>query len=310
MTRGSEYPALIRAGEPDGPGQALLVLDGSNWTVETDVSALLAEAKQHSKTVMTRFWRTFLGGAAAVLLAGSLLIGIVFQSERLARQRSQFAASAAHELRTPLAGLQLYGEMLADGSGDPTQQRKYARRVADEAGRLGRVVTNVLGFSRLERAGLNVRPEAGDLAVVVEDSLAKLTPTIEAKGARLELETAEALPRSWFDPDAVYQILQNLLDNAEKYSRESSDRTIRVAIAPAATGNTLSVVDHGTGVDPALRGRLFRPFARHEGPDSPAGLGLGLALVRALALEQDAVVRHADEADGGSCFSVTFQTVS
>ena len=99
----------------------------------------------------SRFHATFAVGALAALLAASAVILLVHRTERLARERAQFSAAAAHELRTPLAGLQLYGEMLAEGAGDPSRGREYARRVAEEAQRLGRVVGNMLGFSRLER---------------------------------------------------------------------------------------------------------------------------------------------------------------
>ena len=149
-------------------------------------------------------------------LAGLLVVAMVHQSERLAQQRAQFAAAAAHELRTPLAGMRLYGEMLAEGLGNPDRARDYARRIAGEAERLGRVVTNVLSFTRLEQGSISVRPQPGDLAAAVRDACRRQRPALEESGAELELELAEDLPPVSFDHDAVANILQNLLDNAEK----------------------------------------------------------------------------------------------
>ncbi|MEP6864374.1 MAG: histidine kinase dimerization/phospho-acceptor domain-containing protein, partial [Deltaproteobacteria bacterium] len=105
----------------------------------------VAAAAHDAATIATGFIVRFLVIGAVALVAALLLVWLVARTERYARERSQFAAAAAHELRTPLAGLQLYGDMLADGLGDPNKLRDYARRMSEEASRLGRVVSNVLG---------------------------------------------------------------------------------------------------------------------------------------------------------------------
>ena len=100
--------------------------------------------------------------ALLAIVCGLLVVGVTARSERLAQERARFAAAAAHELRTPLAGIQLYGDMLADELGDPAKHKDYAHRISVEAARLGRVVANVMGVSQLERGALAVRPELGD----------------------------------------------------------------------------------------------------------------------------------------------------
>jgi two-component system OmpR family sensor kinase len=105
----------------------------------------------------------------------------------------------------------------------------------------------------------------------------------------------------------VHQILQNLLDNAERYSRNAADRTIRIALEGSDSGPILSVVDRGQGIEPSMRRRLFEPFHRDSRPDAPNGLGIGLSLVQALAAAQNAVVSYAAETGGGSRFTVTFR---
>ncbi|CAN5276591.1 hypothetical protein BH11MYX1_BH11MYX1_30300 [soil metagenome] len=131
------------------PGWALAVVPNPS-TIETAHH----DAARIAKSFLLRFVTT---GAIAVL-AALLVVWLVARAERYARERSQFAAAAAHELRTPLAGLQLYGDMLADGLGDPTKLRDYAKRMSEEASRIGRVVSNVLGFSQLERGNLSIDP--------------------------------------------------------------------------------------------------------------------------------------------------------
>ncbi len=299
-------PVSIRPGEAEGDTEAAIPIEGEPWTVSVDASPKLTAAIQRAGETKSRFYKTFGIGFIAVLVGGALVITMVRHSERLAVQRARFAASAAHELRTPLAGLRMYGEMLVDGSGDPAQSKTYAKRIAGEAERLGRVVSNLLGFSRLERGQLALHCERGDLSTAVRLSVDQLRPALEASGAQLDVFIADDLPPVRFDRDAVHQILQNLLDNADKYARGANDRTIRVELDRAESGLTLSVSDHGPGVEPSIRHKLFEPFTRNNAADAPAGLGLGLALVRALALAQNARAAYSEVTSGGARFSVTF----
>lgn len=258
-------------------------------------------------------WHRFLGlfglSALVVFAAGALVVLVVERADRLASERSRFAASAAHELRTPLAGLRMYAEMLAEGLGDPTRHEDYARRISLEAERLGRVVGNVLGFTRLERNALAVKPVQGDLATFVEDATLKLMPWAEAMGLALDL-SIEATPAVPFDPDAVTQVLQNLIDNAEKYGRNAEDRSILVSTRTLDDGAEFAVIDRGPGVPVSLRSRLFSPFARSTNPDDPPGLGLGLSLARALVLAHGGRLSHEPTPDGGATFRAWFPASS
>src|SRR5262245_22713088 len=185
----------------------------------------LAGAATSAATVARGFLIRFVAIGSIALLAAGFVLMLVLRAEQLARERSQFAAAAAHELRTPLAGLQLYGDMLADGLGDPGKVRDYARRMSEEASRLGRVVSNVLGFSQLERGNLAVDAQVGSLGEALRELSERAQPALDRAGAALELDVAPEL-RARFDRDALARIVGNLLDNAEKYARNAEDRTI------------------------------------------------------------------------------------
>ncbi|MCP3978380.1 MAG: HAMP domain-containing histidine kinase [bacterium] len=303
---GSGPAVRVRPGPAAADGESPIALDGDPWAVSLDPTARLETAAAEGARVLARFRLTFLLGMLGACIAGTAVVLLVRQTERLARERASFAASAAHELRTPLTGLRLYGEMLADGSGDEERRAEYARRIADEADRLGRVVSNVLGFANLERGGNTLRTVPGDLAAAVRESVERLRPALEMQGARPVVTVDRDVQHAHFDRDALHQILQNLLDNAEKYSRGARDRSIEVRVMSGARGPVVSVTDHGPGVAGSLRRRLFRPFLRNPDPEAPAGLGIGLALVSAMARAQNAAVRHADAPGGGSTFSVEF----
>ncbi len=286
---------------------ARLPVAGADWFITVAPDPASAKAAEAAALIL-RFHRTFAFGTLGALFSGFLMVLLVRVSERTALQRSRFAAAAAHELRTPLAGLRMYGEMLSEGLGDPAKSKDYARWIAGEADRLGRVVANVLEFTRLERGKLAVKPMAGDLAAALRDFIARIQPSLTAAGVKLDLSIADNLPAVPFDRDALSQIVYNLVDNAEKYSRNAADRSIWVTLAPGGRGALLCVTDHGPGIPAAQRRRLFRPFSRGKGADLPAGLGLGLTIVQALIKAHGGKVAYESADDGGAIFRVEFPT--
>jgi signal transduction histidine kinase len=301
VQRAGDLPAALVVAPPDG-GRASAPVTGTTWHVAVDPGPALQAAAIAGGDLRRGFLWRFFPAAALALVCGVLVVLLVARADHLARQRSDFAAAAAHELRTPLAGLALYGDMLAERLGNMERQAVYAQRISDEAGRLGRVVGNVLGFTQLDRRGLTVHPRDGDAAQVVRDALDHMRPALEHAALSVEADMPDSAPAR-FDADAVARILQNLLDNAEKYSRGAGDRTVKVSVRSTADGVTIDVADRGPGVPRQLRRRLFRAFERGGG-DGPAGLGLGLTLARALARAMDGDLVHSEREGGGAVFSL------
>ena len=287
-----------------GVAGAVRVPGVPGWSVAVDGSAAARAADGAAAAVASAFLGRFVPVALLAALCGVLVVLVVARAEKLARQRASFAAAAAHELRTPLAGLQLYGDMLADGLGDQGKSRDYARRMAEEASRLGRVVSNVLGFSQLERGNLSVHAAPGDAAAAVRAACERARPALERAGCALTVAADGELPAR-FDGDGLARVLGNLLDNAEKYGREAADRGVEVTAARAGDAVEIAVVDHGPGVGAGAARRLFRPFARGVDGDGPPGLGLGLALSRSLVQAMGGDLAHRDTPGGGATFVVT-----
>jgi len=298
--RAGDTPIQIHAPSDQEAGSEI----APGWSVTAAINpGALASASSAAGAVARSFVVKFIVVGLISAIAFVLVVMLVARAERLARERSQFAAAAAHELRTPLAGLQLYGDMLSDGLGDPTKLSDYARRMSEEASRLGRVVSNVLGFSQLERGNLSIDARPGDLGAVLSELAERLQPTLDRAGAIIDLDVSPEL-RATFDRDAVTRIVGNLIDNAEKYSREADDRTISLRAA-AAKHEGLAVVevtvaDHGPGVPASARAKLFKPFARGVSTDGPAGLGLGLALSQSLARAMGGDLEYRDGKAGAS----------
>lgn len=298
-TKAGDMVAELHAG-PSLAG--VEIAPGWSLTVTPNPRAITHAIHQATSIARAFITRFVIVGAIALLVAASILY-LVMRAEQLARERSQFAAAAAHELRTPLAGLQLYGDMLADGLGDQAKARDYARRMSEEASRLGRVVSNVLGFSQLERGNLTVNAQVADLSAALADLAERVQPTLDRAGAALELDVPPDL-RAKFDRDALARIIGNLLDNAEKYARDAEDRTIRVAAIDRGNTIDVTVADHGPGIAPKQHARLFQAFSRGVATDGPAGLGLGLALSRSLAVAMGGDLRYAPAEGGGAEFTL------
>jgi signal transduction histidine kinase len=291
------------------PDQGTALVGGTGWMLKlASLEPTIAAAAQ-GRAVVNQFRSTFALTAAAVLLAAGAVIWLVYQTDRLARQRARFAAAAAHELKTPLSGLLLHSEMLAEDLGDPDHRGQYAATVASEAQRLGRVVSNMLDLSRLERGAVLASPRRGDLGSAIERTVERARRRLEGAGVAVELSIPADLPGGLFDEDALSQILDNLLDNAEKHTRAVSDR--RVSIAASAWDGELrvKVSDNGPGIPRAQRLGLFRPFDRPASADATPGLGLGLALARGLARAQNGDLELATTDGPGATFVLTLPQV-
>ena len=288
---------------PSGKISASVIDTG--WWLSTDAEPLVQAARVEGRAAIIDFRRVFALGATAVLFSAIAVMVVFLQTERLARQRGRFAAAAAHELKTPLASLRLYSEMLSEGLGRPEQSAVYASRVAAESGRLGRVVSNMLDLARLERGAQIANPQPGEVGDAVERCLDRLRPSLEGAGLDVDLRIDDDLPTADFDHDALCQILDNLLDNAEKYTREQPDRRAEVTVRNTIDHIEIKVSDNGPGIRGITHRALFKPFQRPGDDNAPAGLGLGLALARSLARAQGGDLALAEDQDTGATFVLT-----
>jgi len=247
----------------------------------------------------------WLGVLGAIVAVGFTLRSSIDFGER----RSRFASAVTHELRTPLTTFRLYSEMLADGLvREPGQREVYFRTLRDESARLATLVENVLAYARLEEGRLPRRRERLPATELVARSLPALERRAADAGLRIEtgLEGAETFEVD-VDPEAVGQVLFNLVDNACKYAAEGQPGVIRLEVAGRGGAVALSVRDQGPGISEAAARRLFVPFDRGDrGPgDTIPGVGLGLALSRGLARDQGGDLALVRDGAPGACFVLT-----
>jgi signal transduction histidine kinase len=226
-------------------------------------------------------------------------------------RRSNFAAAVSHELKTPLTAIRMYAEMLRDGMvTDEKTRRSYLDTITSESERLTRLINNVLEFSRLERRAHELVLVAETPLPTLRAALRTLEPHARAQGFALREEASEALPAVRFDRDALQQILFNLIDNALKYARSAERKEIEISCASCPGGAALRVRDFGPGVAREHEPHLFEPFYRggDELTRQTQGTGIGLALVRELAVRMGASVSAQNCADGGFAVELRLAT--
>jgi signal transduction histidine kinase len=232
--------------------------------------------------------RAALGLAWLAVIGGMVAVGFTLgKSIDLGERRRRFVSAVTHELRTPLTTFQMYSEMLADGMiQDETQRRSYLAALKDESRRLSAMVTNVLSHARLEERRGPRRVESLTLEALVERVRPRLAHRAEASGMTLDVTTGRSSETPLaVDPDAIGQILANLVDNATKYARAGAPASIALDASTANGSLVMTVSDHGPGVPQAQTRAIFAPFERggRDAADPIPGVGLGLALSRGLA---------------------------
>ncbi|MFW6049605.1 MAG: sensor histidine kinase [Myxococcota bacterium] len=202
-------------------------------------------------------------------------------NERLREQKAEleaFAQSVSHDLMSPVRTIRSAAEALVQEASSPADDRvhEHARRIEETAHRLGRMMDDLLAYSRLGRVRERLVPI--DLHEVVDEALAQLRGEIEQTAATVRI--AEPLPRVWGHHSVLVQAVMNLVGNAIKFV--PAGRTPRVAIRGWIGPDTgrLLVRDNGIGIARAQLARVFRAFERLHGEDAYPGSGLGLAIVQ------------------------------
>ena len=242
--------------------------------------------------------------AVAAVAVALVLHGALALSER----RGTFVSAVTHELRTPLTTFRLYTEMLDEGMvASPDAQRSYLRTIRAEADRLGHLVENVLSFARLERGRATEGHEVATPAALLDRLVPRLRLRASQAGMEFVVGSVDSQSNVRADISVVDQILSNLVDNAVKYAGGAADRRIHLDVAPAGRWLTLTLRDHGPGLDRKVIRRLFRPFSKsaNDAAQSAPGVGLGLALSRRLARSLGGDLRLEENGLSGASFTLT-----
>jgi two-component system sensor histidine kinase KdpD len=224
---------------------------------------------------------------------------VKIESERL---RNSLLAALSHDLRTPLTSLLVQVESLAQSA--PTlaaSQRAMADALREEMARMSTLVTNLLEMARIESGEVKLKRQWQAIEEVVGSALRASRAAIA--GHVVLTEVPPDLPLVQYDAVLIERVLSNLLENAGKYTPPGS--TITVAAASRGAWLHVSVADDGPGLPPGQEESVFEKFARGERESAKPGVGLGLAICRAIVEAHCGTIRGANRPGGGAGFVFT-----
>lgn len=226
--------------------------------------------------------------------------------QRLAEQsRDQFIDTATHELRTPLANIKAYAEMLATADEiDVEQQKEFCNIINAEVTRLARFVDDLLSISSMEVGTLTVDLHTVDLQRLFDEVADKMRPLLEQKQLAFSVVLPPKLQEAKLDKDKIAAVLVNLLGNAAKYTPSGGRVTLRVSIEERTL--RIAVEDTGLGVEAEELPRLFEKFFRSKDPrvQAETGTGLGLSLAREVVRAHGGDICAESVMNEGSTFTV------
>jgi PAS domain S-box-containing protein len=221
------------------------------------------------------------------------------------RQKDQFLAMLAHELRNPLAPIMTAAQLLKVGTLDPKSVANASEIIARQAAHMTDLVNDLLDVSRVTRGLVTLEKEELDLNVIVSAAVEQVRPLIDARRHSLTLQLSGRSAHVTGDRTRLVQVISNILNNAAKYTSPGGRLTLSVTVDEQRVH--VAVRDNGVGIAPDILPYIFDLFTQAERtPDrSQGGLGIGLALVKSLvALHGGTVHASSDGLGQGSEFCI------
>lgn len=238
----------------------------------------------------------------SLLRLGRLTRALATSNADLTRElawREDLTAVLYHDLKNGVAGLSSVAEALEILPPDAPQVRGLVRALNEATWSLERMVRDLLEVGRAEAGRMPMRPEWTDLGVLVEAAALRVA-TLRRASADAVLLRIEDVPSRLVDPEVVRRIVENLVDNALRYGKDSGP--IEVVLSGREAGVRLEVIDHGPGIPVGQRVSLFQKYGRLDGARS--GYGLGLVSCRILVEALGGHISVDDAPGGGARFVV------
>lgn len=266
--------------------------------------------------VKPSFWQTPWATALYALLVAAIIFSIVrvllsFYTLRnnmklekqISEMKLRFFTDISHEIRTPLTMITAPVDYMINDAGTPESIRKQLQLIAQNTGRLLRLVNQILDFRKIQFMNLKVFDT--ELATLVEDVCGNFTEIAVSRGINFKFENRAGHDRVWVDHDCIDKMLMNLLSNAFKFTPVG--RLILVSVFGDEKTVSLQVRDEGSGIPKDKQRKLFDRFVSFNADKSKPSTGIGLSMVKDLADKHAARISIESEEGHGTSITVSFQ---
>ncbi len=247
-------------------------------------------------------------GLAVLVLFLGIITSIkgMIDEKKMVRLKTNFLSAVTHELKTPLTSIRILSELVESGKQvDQTKIKKYAHMIGRESNRLQGMIDNILNSTRLENKSITESMVRMDLVPLIKDTITLMGGNFKQSAITLKSEVPEkAIVHG--DRESLRSVIQNLLDNAMKYSPKNSQVLIRCEVLKESI--LLQVIDNGMGIPPESLKHIFDKFYRAEDEltRQSKGTGLGLALVKQILDYHKAKVTVKSTVKKGTEFTILF----
>lgn len=208
----------------------------------------------------------------------------ISREKEISRQKSGFVGHVSHELKTPLASITAYAEMLMDDEAkDENMQKEFCSVIHNQAQRLNRLIENILNISRIESGLIKIEKIPVSLTILIEEQLGMIRGYAEEKNIKITAQQPIIFDRVYVDKDMISQVIVNLLSNAVKYTPSGGEVRIESEVDENEEIVRVTVSDTGAGIPQKDIEHIFDKFYRvEENKDKAGGTGLGLNLVKTI----------------------------
>lgn len=230
----------------------------------------------------------------------------------LNRSKDEFISIASHQLRTPATGVKQYIGMLLEGFiGDiPEQQRAVLDKAYQSNERQLRIVADLLKVAQVDAGQVKLRKTAVGINEMVNDIIKEQRATFDHREQNVVFTPSDTQPYAEIDHDTIRMVIENIIDNASKYSLAGT--AVTVDVDDLGSDILVSIEDEGVGIDPKDQGKLFEKFSRIDNPLSTivGGTGLGLYWAKKIIDLHGGSIDYTSIAGKGTKFSIRFPKTS
>ena len=268
-------------------------------------------APRHFQALVRRESRGVAGEGSAASAGVIAVLRDVSRERAIQRRNAEFVSAASHEMKTPLAGIRAYVELLLDGDAEDEETRdEFLGIINSQADRLQRLINNLLNLARIEAGAVEVNKQQHSVNELLEEATSVVQHSATEKGTELTSDLSPMYLGSLVDRDMILQSAINLLSNAIKYTPSGGSVTLRSRHCDDEV--QFEVVDTGVGLDAEDCENVFKKFYRvNKDSHMAAGTGLGLPLAKHIVEDVHGGRLTVESEPGkGSVFSVTLPACS